>query len=126
MSKKNAKTGNKEKPENTKTKSSAAPKDLLDIIDQFFEKRSKTFFYISLGLTILFSLLLFDVKVGIGGDDSTYILRAYEFIKEGVYPGYQGPLYPMLLSPLLVCLASILHFLNYFIHIYGPCYHLHL
>ncbi len=103
MSKKNANPGAKEKPrqDTNKPKPVASSKDLLDIVDQFFEKRSNLFFYISLGLTVLFSLLLFDVKVGIGGDDSTYILRAYEFIKEGVYPGYQGPLYPMLLSPFI-------------------------
>lgn len=88
-----------QKPGNPKP--AAASNDLLTIIDNFFEKRANTFFYVSLGLATLFSLLLFDVKVGIGGDDSTYILRAFEFIKEGVYPGYQGPLYPMVLSPFI-------------------------
>ncbi|HEX2936160.1 MAG TPA: hypothetical protein VHO72_12480 [Bacteroidales bacterium] len=103
MSKKNVNPSNKEKPRQdiNKPKSTATPKDLLDIVDQFFDKRAAMFFYISLVLTVLFSLLLFDVKVGIGGDDSTYILRAYEFIKEGVYPGYQGPLYPMFLGPFI-------------------------
>jgi hypothetical protein len=82
-------------------KGTAPKQDLLDIIDVFLAKRSKLFLYIFLGLSVLFSILLFDVKVGIGGDDSTYILRAYDFIHDGTYPSYQGPLYPMILSPFI-------------------------
>ncbi len=34
----------------------------------------------------------------IGGDDSGYILRAYDFIHKGEFPSWQGPLFPMILS----------------------------
>ena len=44
------------------------------------------------------SLLLFNLRISEGGDDSTYIIRAYNLLKEGVYPSFQGPLYPMFLS----------------------------
>jgi len=115
MSKKIVKPQSKEKAtQNTpKPKPAAPPKrDLLDIIDAFFENRSRMFFFISLGLTVLFSLLLFDVKVGIGGDDSTYILRAFDFIHDGVYPSYQGPLYPMFLSPFIGAFGIHIAFLK--------------
>ncbi|TRX71047.1 glycosyltransferase family 39 protein [Carboxylicivirga sp. M1479] len=46
----------------------------------------------------LFSALLFNMRVSEGGDDSTYIIRAVNFIKEGRYPSFQGPVYPMFLS----------------------------
>jgi hypothetical protein len=76
-------------------------KDLLDILDNFFAGREKTILYMGLALTLLFSLLLFDVKVGPGGDDSAYVLRAYDFVHSFVYPGYQGALYPLVLSPFI-------------------------
>ena len=43
-------------------------------------------------------MLLFNLRISEGGDDSTYIIRAYKFLKQGTYPSYQGPLYPVFLS----------------------------
>lgn len=74
-------------------------RDLLDILDNFFVKRLKFFFWSGLAFTLLFTLLLFDVKIGPGGDDSAYIMRAYDFIHEFKLPTFQGPLYPVVLSP---------------------------
>jgi len=51
-----------------------------------------------MGVTLLFSLLLYDPKVSLSGDDSFYILRASDFIKSFKYPAFQGPLYPMTLG----------------------------
>jgi 4-amino-4-deoxy-L-arabinose transferase-like glycosyltransferase len=82
-------------------KAVAVKKDLLDNIDEYFQKHSKLFLSLSLGISVLFSILIFDVKVGIGGDDSAYILRASDFIKNGTFPSYQGPLYPFILSPFI-------------------------
>lgn len=94
-----------DKPPTTKDKSAPKPvfpkKDLLDHLDSFFTKRTRFFFWLGVGFTALFTLLLFEVKVGTGGDDSAYILRAFNFIKSFEYPSYQGPLYPMLLSPFI-------------------------
>jgi len=42
--------------------------------------------------------LLFDSRVSLSGDDSFYIIRAYDFIHSFKYPAFQGPLYPMVLS----------------------------
>jgi hypothetical protein len=43
---------------------------------------------------------LFDIRVSLSGDDSEYILRAYNFI-HGEFPTFQGPLYPIVLSPFI-------------------------
>jgi hypothetical protein len=85
-------------PPQVKKNTPPPAKDILDSLDNFFLKREKFVLYIGLFLTILFSLLLFDVKVGPGGDDSAYIQRAYDFVHSFAYPGYQGALYPLLLS----------------------------
>ncbi len=89
-------------PTDVKTKNTISVKrDLLDSLDHFLSHRIKTLFYICLGLLTLFSILIFDVKVSPGGDDSAYILRAYDFIHNFIFPGYQGPVYPFVLSPFI-------------------------
>jgi hypothetical protein len=72
--------------------------DLLELIDAFFEKNRKLLFRIFLAISFLFTLLLFNLKVSVGGDDANYIIRAYDFIHHFKYPAFQGPLYPMILS----------------------------
>ena len=52
-------------------------------------------------ITLVFSLLLFDVRFSIAGDDSTYVVRSADFIAHFMYPGFSGPLYPIVLSPLV-------------------------
>ncbi len=71
---------------------------LLDRLNNWFEKNDKKVFYTLLFLSTLFSLLLFDSKVSDGGDDSSYIERAWSFIHEGKFPYFQGPGYPLALS----------------------------
>ena len=59
--------------------------------------------YTLVGITAIFGLLLFNMRVDEGGDDSTYICRALDFIAEGRYTGdYQGALYPLFLAPFVV------------------------
>ncbi len=72
--------------------------DLLEIIDNYFTKKQNRWFWIFFALSILFTFLLFDLRVSVGGDDSQYIIRAQNFIKEFKYPSFQGPLYPIVLS----------------------------
>jgi hypothetical protein len=76
-------------------------RDFADTLDQFFTKNTKLFLYLSLFLSVLFSILLFDVKPGIGGDDSSYIIRTYNLVKDGTYPSFQGPMYPFILAPFI-------------------------
>lgn len=74
---------------------------LLLKLDAWFEKHNKKLFYSLLVLSTLFSLLLFDSKVSEGGDDSSYIQRAWSLLNEGVFPYYQGPGYPIFLSVII-------------------------
>ncbi len=106
-----AKTGNPKNLKNTtaKVKKTAAPaqtKDLLQIMDEFLDQRLGWLIWVILGITFVFSLLLFDSKVSLSGDDSFYIIRASEFIHSFKYPAFQGPLYPMVLS-LIVAIFGI-------------------
>lgn len=55
-----------------------------------------------LAICCLMLVMLFDVKMTEGGDDSTYVQGAFYFLKEGRLPGYQGPLYPIMLSPVIL------------------------
>jgi len=64
----------------------------------WLEKNNKKAFYTLLFLSTLFSFLLFDSKVSAGGDDSSYIERAWLLLHEGKFPYYQGPGYPIFLS----------------------------
>lgn len=73
-------------------------KDLLRSMDAFLDERLGWLIWVILGITVLFSLLLFDSRVSLSGDDSFYIIRASDFIHSFKYPAFQGPLYPMVLS----------------------------
>ena len=71
---------------------------VLERLNNWFGKHDKKIFYLLLLLSTLFSLFLFDSKVSEGGDDSSYIERAWLFLHDGKYPYFQGPGYPVFLS----------------------------
>jgi hypothetical protein len=75
---------------------------MLDRIESFLETHFNVFLLISLGLALLFSIILFDSRIGFAGDDAGYIMRASDFIKSFKYPGSQGALYPIVLSPFVL------------------------
>jgi hypothetical protein len=81
-----------------KASASSESRDLLDIMNGYLDKRLGWLIWVILGITFLFSLLLFDSRVSLSGDDSFYIIRASDFIHSFKYPAFQGPLYPMALS----------------------------
>ena len=74
-------------------------KNFSDSISLFFERHEKKMFYCIMAVGALMSILLFDVKVSLSGDDCDYIVAAGEFWKNFTYPGHHGPLYPIILSP---------------------------
>jgi hypothetical protein len=76
-------------------------KGLLDQLNRWCENHMKQIFSVSLLLSVIFSALLFDVRVSLTGDDSSYIIRASDFVNEFRYPSFQGPLFPMMLSPII-------------------------
>ena len=71
---------------------------MLDQLNKWMEARDKKIFYSLLFLSTMFTLLLFDSKVSLGGDDSSYIERAWSLIHDGKFPYFQGPGYPVMLS----------------------------
>ena len=81
-----------------KKNSSSNAIGIIERLNFWFEKNDKKIFYSLLFFSTLFSLLLFDSKVSPGGDDSSYIERAWLFLHEGKYPYFQGPGYPLVLS----------------------------
>lgn len=66
--------------------------------ESYLKTNQKKIFWILFSISVLVSLLMFNAKITVDGDDSVYIKRAYDFVKKGVYPSFQGPLYPFLLS----------------------------
>ena len=54
---------------------------------------------LTMALATLMSIVMFDAKVSLSGDDSDYILAADDFWHHFVFPGHHGSLYPIVLSP---------------------------
>lgn len=85
---------------------------LLEKLDKYFENKDSMILWMSIILTTVFGILLFEPKVSIGGDDSMYINRAYNFIHKGTFPTFQGPLYPIFLSLIISIVGVNLIFLK--------------
>lgn len=60
--------------------------------------KTEIYFWIIMIVTLVFGLLLFNLRIDEGGDDSTYICRAMDVVSSGTYPTFQGPLYPWFLA----------------------------
>lgn len=73
----------------------------LTKMDTFLHPRMNSIFFVALFIQIVFSLLLFQANISIGGDDSFYIMRAQNLLQDGTFPSFQGPLYPLFLTPLI-------------------------
>jgi len=100
MAKKNV-NQKKQKPVSVpanKTTAAQESRDLLGIMDGYLDKRHGWIIWILSGVTFFFSLLLFDSRVSLTGDDAFYIIRASDFLHSFKYPSFQGPLYPIVLS----------------------------
>lgn len=98
-------------------------KDLLTIIDKFISKHIDIIFLISLIFTIVFGILLFNLKISEGGDDSDYILSAKKFLEGRQFPYWHGSFYPIFLGILLVifgfniAIFKIISFLFIILHL---------
>ena len=100
--------GKQKKRENKQIPSAMANKDtnkitsrsLFMIGEEWMEKKSSLLFAIISILSLVFSLLLFNVRISEGGDDSTYIEAGYKYYKDffNYYFSFNAPLYPMFLS----------------------------
>ncbi|MBN2213290.1 MAG: hypothetical protein JW723_03515 [Bacteroidales bacterium] len=87
-------------PGNTKSASreSSGEKGFRLTIENYFRKKSTLFFIISLLLTAILGLYLFDIKINEGGDDSSYIEMAHRFIKGKAFPTFHGEFYSIFLG----------------------------
>lgn len=73
-------------------------KGIFAYIEGFLQRYSTIIFWIIFALCFIMAVQLYDPRVTLSGDDSTYILSAQAFAKKFAYPGYQGPLYPISIS----------------------------
>lgn len=107
-------SGKAKNDKKSKKTNQPAKTELFERLNGFFENNANVLFYVLLILHALFAFLLFDFKVSIGGDDSSYISMAYRLIYEGNFPSYKGPLYPMFLSILIAIFGIKLTLLKSF------------
>jgi hypothetical protein len=82
-----------------KTPGSSTGSDLFSKTNSYLLKNSGKVLIASLLLTLVFSILLFDIRFSLAGDDSAYVERAFNFVRHFVFPSFQGPLYPIFLGP---------------------------
>ena len=71
---------------------------LFQRLDRTLDRNLGWLPWVFMGTALLFSLLLWDPKISLSGDDSFYIIRAHDFIHLFKYPSFQGALYPMVLG----------------------------
>jgi hypothetical protein len=73
---------------------------VLKSLEQSFVK-GRWDLWVVTGIAALMAFLLYDFKVSEGGDDSAYVSRAFDLLKIGRFPSFQGPIYPIFLSGLI-------------------------
>jgi hypothetical protein len=100
----------------------------FDLWESTFSRYLPRVFYVSLFLTIVLGIYLFDVKISSGGDDSDYILSAKKFMEGREFPSWHGSFYPIFLSlPYLIFGFNLIFFkITSFIFIVGHLIFLYL
>ncbi|MDR2764469.1 MAG: hypothetical protein LBB90_05505, partial [Tannerella sp.] len=89
----------KQKRTGGKMSGQPSPGSMYGILNGFFERHRRTFFWLAMILSVLMCIFMFDVKVTQSGDDCDYIIAADDFWRHFTFPTYHGPLYPIVLSP---------------------------
>ena len=67
-------------------------------LNNYLKTKSPQVLVISCLLAFIFGILFFNPNISIGGDDAGYIHRAFDFVDKNIFPTFQGPLYPLILS----------------------------
>jgi hypothetical protein len=72
----------------------------LQWLEVFFTNNSRLISGIAFSLAAIFTILMFDIKISEGNDDSMYIEAGYRYARNftGYYYTANAPLYPMLLG----------------------------
>lgn len=86
------------KPATGKKQKNATSKSFLQRLNEWFDEHTRLVLYTALALSVVIGIFLFDVKISTGGDDSSYIEMANNFMKGRSFPSWHGPLYPIFLS----------------------------
>lgn len=92
-----------------------AKEDTMEVkskMELFLEKKQTPILYFAMFLFLALSLLSFDPKMSTGGDDASYIVRAFRLINEGRFPTFQGPLYPIFLVPFVAAFGLHINLLK--------------
>ena len=84
--------------ESSASRESSQEKGIRHSVEKYFNKNSSLFFIISMLLTAILGLYLFDVKINEGGDDSSYIEMAHRFINGKGFPTFHGEFYSIFLG----------------------------
>jgi len=87
----------KKKAEIEKPKSS---KTLFEKVERFLDKRHHLIAWVITGLSLLMAFMMFDGKISIGLDDSTYIEQGWKYSKDFFGHSFtsQAPFYAMVLA----------------------------
>jgi hypothetical protein len=80
--------------------------DFLVDIEKWIENKKWFFFSALLIITGWFAYAHFDARMSFATDDAGYVARAFAFLEKGIYPGFQGPLYPLFLA-LIIKIAGL-------------------
>jgi hypothetical protein len=76
----------------------AKKKSVIERLNEFLYYRSDWIFAFSALLSAFIFFKLFDIRINIAGDDSTYIMSGYKFLKYGEFPTWHSPLYSIFLA----------------------------
>jgi hypothetical protein len=71
-------------------------------LDNWLASKMNIILGLAVFLAAIIGLFIYDQRVSLTGDDSAYIIRAWDFVHDFMYPGFQGPLYPILISPIVL------------------------
>lgn len=86
---------------------------LFQKVETYFESHPKLLIYLPLLIAFIFGILLFNLRLDEGGDDSAYINRAADFIQDGKFPAFQGPIYPLFLASVITIFGIKLPLLKF-------------
>ena len=78
-------------------------KTRFDVVERFTRDHPVMVLSGVLAIGLVLGVMLFDIKPGIGGDDTTYVLQAHQLIAQGILPiGFKSPGYPSVLALVMI------------------------
>jgi hypothetical protein len=78
-------------PFSAKTRKLTPDVPFFERLESWCDRNKLKIFWAAMILTLLFGILLFDIRFTVAGDDSDYVIKASDFIRHFIYPGFEGP-----------------------------------